>query len=102
MGGSRTSRGGRERLVGLLIDSLRRPKSLVMLMGDDSPDERAREGVDTKPPGPARSCIDLDASRRRSDDGAAFMGVSLSRDMRDEVEESRGKGRPDELLAKES
>jgi hypothetical protein len=84
--------------VGLPIDSLRRPKSLVMLMGDDSPNEMAREGEEMKPPGPARSCMDLDASRRRSDDGAALMGVSLSRDMRDEVEESLGKGRPEELL----
>lgn len=84
--------------MGLLTDSLRRPKELVMLIGDDSPDEMAREGVEMKPPGPARSCMDLDARRRRSDDGAALMGVSLSRDMRDEVDESRGKGRPDELL----
>lgn len=96
-GGSRV--GGRERFVGLVTVSLRRPNSLVKLIGDDSPEEMARDGVDTKPPGPARSCIDLEARRRRSELGALdLMGVSWSSDMRDEVEERRGKGRPEELL----
>jgi hypothetical protein len=95
------SRGAR--LAGLAAVSLRRPKFAVVattLIGEESPDDRmAREGVETgKPPEPARSCIDLDASRRRkSGEGAALMGVSSS-DMRDEADDNRGKGMPVELL----
>ena len=40
-----------------------------------------------------RSYIDREASRFRSETGVAFVGVSLSSDMREEEEGSRGKVR---------
>lgn len=39
------------------------------------------------------SCMDLEAMRFLSERGVGLVGVSLSRDMRDELEESRGKDR---------
>lgn len=79
--------------LGCAVDSF-----LLALEGDAVCDANDREGVPTKPPAPARSCIDLVASLLRSDVGGILTGVSSS-DISDELEETRGNGRaPPPLL----
>lgn len=88
---------------GLADVSLRRPK-LVTLIGESTARlarlgaftaalEMAREGeLRGKEPAALRSYIDFEARRRRREVGGMTLTGVSSRDMREEVEERRGKG----------
>lgn len=80
--------GGRDRIGGATVTGDRFATARNASLEIDT----VRVGVDIVPACPCRSCIDFEASRRRSDGELVFIGVSSS-DISEDDDEIRGNGR---------